>query len=546
MNKILSFIKLVSHIGVKPEYEILKKSKIILTNQFSILSLTFPIYFAYLFYVNMPNNYSWVYQSLYIFYPFVLYFNHKGWHKFAAGYMIVIALLIEFLLCSTFGYESGEHINLISPLFVFFVIYNWENFLDLVVIIAPTLITIIALFVTDFSLLKDYSISEAFLKENYISTFINIIVLTPIFGYINFKITKKQTDLLTKTQSELAKAIVSKERENYELIFDNALDAVLSIDIDSKILAWNKQAEKVFGWQIEEVLGKNMVDIIIPYQHRLSHQKGMSRFISTGESTVLNKRIEITGINRNEEEFPIELSIVKIMQDNKITFSAFIRDLSERYRAENEIKERKEMISQTNKMLAELRLNALKSQINPHFYFNTLNNLYGLALTDNEKTSDAILRLSGIMEYIIYDCNSNKVALSKELEFIKNYIEIEKLRYFNSAEIKLNISNSSEEIAIAPMILIQFIENAFKHGIQKIQNGGFLHIDIKVLKNDFFISIINEKPILHSKNESHGIGLQNAKNRLHLLYHDSYKLEIEEKENQYEVKLYITLDNSFD
>lgn len=122
MNKILSFIKLVSHIGVKPEYEILKKSKIILTNQFSILSLTFPIYFAYLFYLNMPNNYSWVYQSLYIFYPFVLYFNHKGWHKFAAGYMIVIALLIEFLLCSTFGYESGEHINLISPLFVFFVI----------------------------------------------------------------------------------------------------------------------------------------------------------------------------------------------------------------------------------------------------------------------------------------------------------------------------------------------------------------------------------------------------------------------------------------
>lgn len=552
MNILKKWWQLISYIGVKPEYDIVKRSKVILTNQFAIITLTFPVYFSYIFYTNMPNNSAWLYQLLYLSFPLVFWFNHKGYHKTASFFMIMVSVTIEFLLCSTFGYDSGEHVNLLTPFFAFFVIYNWENMFDLLVILVPTLASIVVLFATDFSLLLDTTISKEFLKENYISSYINNVILMPIFGIINYRIIRKQANALVAVQKELAESIAQREKENNKLIIDHALDAVLSIDVESTIQAWNKQAEVVFGYRADEVIGQNMVDIVIPPQHRESHSLGMQRFMATGQSKVLNRRIEITGINKAGEEFPIELSIVKILQDNKVTFSAFIRDLRERYQAEKEIKEREAMIAKTNRMLAELRLNALKSQINPHFYFNTLNNLYGLALINSDRTPQAILMLSGIMEYIIYDCNSDKVLLSKELDFIKNYIEIEKLRYFDNADIQLHIEGEAHDLTIVPMILVQFIENAFKHGLQKMQEGGFLHININIVGREFNFSIKNAKPIFqHSDSISKekaagGIGLQNAQNRLYLLYFKRHELEIIEHQQSFEVILKMTLDNKFE
>ncbi len=127
-----------------------------------------------------------------------------------------------------------------------------------------------------------------------------------------------------------------------------------------------------------------------------------------------------------------------------------------------------------------MELQLLKSQLNPHFYFNTLNNLYGLSMISPVKAPDAILKLSDIMEYVIYDCKSEKVPLAKELKFIRSYIDLEKLRYDTEDTIQLVIGVDSENYEISPLLLIQFIENAFKHGMEDAKMGSFLHIDINM------------------------------------------------------------------
>jgi LytS/YehU family sensor histidine kinase len=191
------------------------------------------------------------------------------------------------------------------------------------------------------------------------------------------------------------------------------------------------------------------------------------------------------------------------------------------------------------KKIAEMELQLLKSQLNPHFYFNTLNNLYGLAMIAPKKAPDAILKLSDIMEYVIYDCRHDKVPLSKEIRFLQSYVELEKLRYDDSARIKMDVKGSPGNKSISPMLLIQFVENAFKHGIEKEKSNSYLYINIKVDNGSLEYESANSFNGFTGKNG--GIGLTNARKRLELLYPQNHELLVLPGDHEYLVKLKLTL-----
>jgi sensor histidine kinase YesM len=189
--------------------------------------------------------------------------------------------------------------------------------------------------------------------------------------------------------------------------------------------------------------------------------------------------------------------------------------------------------------ITEMELQLLKSQLNPHFYFNTLNNLYGLAMIAPKKAPDAILKLSDIMEYVIYDCRNDKVPLGKELKFLQSYIELEKLRYDDNVRISINVSGKPESKSISPMLLIQFVENAFKHGIEKEKTNSFLRISINVANGALEYESANS--INGRTGINGGIGLTNVRKRLDLLYPQKHDLQVIPGDHEFRVKLKITL-----
>ncbi|AXT59684.1 histidine kinase [Aquimarina sp. AD10] len=185
-------------------------------------------------------------------------------------------------------------------------------------------------------------------------------------------------------------------------------------------------------------------------------------------------------------------------------------------------------------------LSMLKNQIKPHFFFNTLNNLYALALEKAEETPFVILKLSEMLRYTIYDCKAAKVSLAKEVLYIENYIALQTIRHYNRGKIVFNKSISNPSIKIAPMILIVFIENAFKHGYEKMDQNAFL--DVTLTTSETEVSLIvknNYDPAQHQSND--GLGLNNVKRRLSLLYPNQNELSLSNKNNQYTAALKINL-----
>ncbi len=191
------------------------------------------------------------------------------------------------------------------------------------------------------------------------------------------------------------------------------------------------------------------------------------------------------------------------------------------------------------KKITEMELQLLKSQLNPHFYFNTLNNLYGLAMIAPKKAPDAILKLSDIMEYVNYDCRNDKVPLGKELKFLQSYIELEKLRYEENARISVEVSGRSDNRSISPMLLIQFVENGFKHGVEKEKSNSYLHINIHVQNGCLHYESVNS--INGQNGKQGGVGLSNARKRLDLLYPGKHDLQVVQGDHEYRVKLQLTL-----
>jgi len=187
----------------------------------------------------------------------------------------------------------------------------------------------------------------------------------------------------------------------------------------------------------------------------------------------------------------------------------------------------------------DMELQFLKSQLNPHFLFNSLNNIYSLAYQKSDKTADAILKLSEILRYMIYESNDSWVALSKEIEYVKSYIELQKLRFKDGASVDLTINGEIDDQQILPLVLISFVENAFKHGVV---NDPLDPIRIEIIANQKILhfSITNKKNNGY-KDEIGGVGLNNVERRLQLLYPERYKLNIVNSATHYTSELMLDI-----
>lgn len=189
----------------------------------------------------------------------------------------------------------------------------------------------------------------------------------------------------------------------------------------------------------------------------------------------------------------------------------------------------------------DTELNFLKSQINPHFFFNTLNNLYGLALQKSDHTPELILRLSDMMDYILYHAKVRHIELEKEVAFIENYLELEKLRFGNRINIEFEKDGNLNSKVIPPLLFLPLVENAFKHGASQIISNNYVKIVLHTNENLYFKVENNKSSINDLKNE--GLGLENLKRRLKLLYHDRFTLNIVKDQDKFTAYMQIPLNS---
>ena len=192
-----------------------------------------------------------------------------------------------------------------------------------------------------------------------------------------------------------------------------------------------------------------------------------------------------------------------------------------------------------------IELQVLKAQIHPHFLFNTLNNLYSLTLKQSPQASDMVLKLSGMLHYMIHDCNKPDVSLAKEVLFLENYVELEKLRYGPRLIVSMTITGEISTNLIAPLLLIPFVENAFKHGSAQQTGQARIELMLTVTGREMLFRIENSKEkrtVSNTWQNTESIGLANVQKRLTLLYPDAYKLLIHPEMDRFVVELTIQLD----
>jgi len=191
----------------------------------------------------------------------------------------------------------------------------------------------------------------------------------------------------------------------------------------------------------------------------------------------------------------------------------------------------------------QTELALLKSQVNPHFFFNTLNNLYALSLDKSDQVPEVILKISDLMRYVLDSSKQKTVPLSDEVRFLESYLALEKLRLSGNTDVRMTVDGNLNGKHIAPMLLAPFIENGFKHGINKSVKGGYIHIDLKMNENDLSFTIENSKSRSADpdQDDSSKLGLRNVKRRLELLYPDTHELSSREDEKIYRVDLGIQL-----
>jgi sensor histidine kinase YesM len=206
--------------------------------------------------------------------------------------------------------------------------------------------------------------------------------------------------------------------------------------------------------------------------------------------------------------------------------------------------EEQKRVAALEKMQSDTELMFLRSQISPHFFFNTLNNIYSLSIEKSEKTPRIILKLSELMRYLLYETKTKRQSLEKEIICIQNYLDLERIRYGELLKINMNISGDILDKKIAPILLLSFVENAFKHGANKNIGNVTIDIDFRIVKNFLYFTISNPiSEITKHKlliNHSGGIGLNNVKKRLALGYDsDEYDLKIDNEDKLFTVKLKI-------
>jgi sensor histidine kinase YesM len=201
-------------------------------------------------------------------------------------------------------------------------------------------------------------------------------------------------------------------------------------------------------------------------------------------------------------------------------------------------KENEQLVKE--KLAAELQL--LKGQIHPHFMFNTLNSIYGLALKKSDQTAESILKLSQLLRYILTECNGTVVTLSKEVEILQHYLALEKERFQHRLDMTVNIQGDLQK-NIAPLLLLPFIENSFKHGANEMIDQAWISLDLSVQGDALKFKLINGRnPQVVSHPYSGNVGLQNVKKRLQLLYPQAHELRITEADDTFVVSLTLSLD----
>lgn len=190
----------------------------------------------------------------------------------------------------------------------------------------------------------------------------------------------------------------------------------------------------------------------------------------------------------------------------------------------------------------ETELKYLRNQVNPHFFFNTLNNLYGLAQEKSDKTPEVVLKLSELMSYMLYETNKPLIQLGREIDYIRNYISLEEQRYEDRFNCNLSIKGKVNEVKVPPMLVLPFIENAFKHGINKESTGAWMNIDLKVEEDKLYFNVENSLAVQEvDQTKNGGLGIKNVERRLELLYPNGHTLEYGAEADRYRIALVIEL-----
>jgi two-component system LytT family sensor kinase len=270
-------------------------------------------------------------------------------------------------------------------------------------------------------------------------------------------------------------------------------------------------------------------------------------FLSTRYITLtLDSQRELENIRKRHHPEKAEIILHRIARSRgmgAVFFSFMVLAVSTSIKVTGDWYKMDKKRKETENEKLSTELNLLKSQVNPHFFFNTLNNIYSLAIQKSERTPEAIVKLSQLMRYVIYDTDKDKVPLIKEIEYIRNYIELEKLRLRDNVDIRFIVEGNVAEKLIEPLLLLPYIENAFKHGIDR-QNPCTISIRISIL--DSTLTLCVENPVLVQADqrapEKQGIGRYNAERRLQLLYGENYKLETAVNESVFRVELILNLN----
>jgi two-component system LytT family sensor kinase len=222
-----------------------------------------------------------------------------------------------------------------------------------------------------------------------------------------------------------------------------------------------------------------------------------------------------------------------------VVISSGIKILSHNYKSLEKNKSLENKILQAQLQIKEQELKFLKMQIHPHFLFNSLNTIYGFALRKKDEAPEMILKLSNLLDYILYQVDKPAVNLQDEIHHLEDYISLEEMRFHDTLNVAFQKKNINSDIQIAPMLLIPFVENSFKHGKivdEKLEVAIDLHIENKTLI--FEITNTSES----EEKEHKGIGLENIQKRLEMLYPDAHHLIVEDKKNQFRIRLQISID----
>ncbi|HEY0680506.1 MAG TPA: histidine kinase [Chitinophagaceae bacterium] len=222
------------------------------------------------------------------------------------------------------------------------------------------------------------------------------------------------------------------------------------------------------------------------------------------------------------------------------TALATLIKLSKSWFSVNELERR---LLQTEKEKVQIELKALRAQINPHFFFNTLNSIYSMALEKDDRLPTTVLQLSDLMRYFLYESRGELVPLEKEIIVLKDFISLQKLRSHQTLETSTDIQVNSDGLKIAPLLLITFVENAFKHGAKGNTGKTYVHLSLKTESDTLNFRLENNLGAADATMETDqkGVGLENVKRRLELLYPGKYKLETGEQGNSFVVQLYLQM-----